>query len=175
MPRLLHLLEHIHLCLPGDDVDIFDLVREAQTPGPQFVADVKYEEDGDGDIGGQEVGGVELVRPEDLEAVGQGDQTDEEQDEPCCVGLQWRLVRNRVIHSVGDHGFPEPEVGDHRNDPCDVAGDCRDVHEPSEDSGARVRQVEEGEQPEYPGEADSNIRDALLVRDAKELWRLAVG
>lgn len=82
-PRPLeHILRHaldllrsqlIHLLLAGDDVNLRDGDSEGRAE-PDLVPDVQHEEDGQRDIRGEEVGHVELAGPEDLEAVGDGEE-----------------------------------------------------------------------------------------------------
>lgn len=66
------------------------------------MAEVEDDEDGQGDVGGEEVGGGELAGEEDLEAVGQGEQDEQDEGEVGREGLEGRFVRSLFEDRVVD-------------------------------------------------------------------------
>lgn len=125
----------VHLLLTRDDVNLINRNRPARAE-PGLVSEVQHQEDGDGDVGGQEVAHVPVVPDEDLEPVGQGQQEEEAHHEVGGIGLEPRAVGELLKHVVKDHGLAEAEVGDEDDDPGNVPGDGGDVHEPPEHGGA---------------------------------------
>ena len=158
LPHNLHLRQTIHLILPRNDIDILRL-DEPPRSKPELVTEIQDEKDRQRDIRREEVTRGEFIWPECLEAVGEREEGDDEEDKVGEVGLEARLVGDDVEHVVVDEGGAEAEVGYHYDDPGDEAGDGGDVDEPVEDCCAGVGDVEKGEKSECPGEEDGDVWD----------------
>ena len=137
------------------------------------MSDVQHQEDGQRDVRGEEVRHVELARPKDLEAVGDGQERHDDKHNVCRVWLEWRAVWEGVQQAVVLERGAEAQVCDHDDDPGDEARDCADVDEPVEHRGARVGHVEVCQQREHPCEEHRDVRDTVLVGAVENLGRLA--
>ena len=138
------------------------------------MAKIEDEENGQGNICGEEVGNVPIRRHKDLKAVGEGEQRDDEEGKVSEVWLEQCAVRQGMKNAVEDHSFAEADVGDHDDDPGDEAGNGGDVGEPEEDLGAGVGDVEVGKETDYPGSEDGDVWDAFFAGSAEDLGGFAV-
>lgn len=84
------------------------------------MTEVQNKEDGNGDVGSQEVGDVPVLGEEHLEAVGQGEQSDEEENNPGQVRLEWSLEGELLEEVVVNHGLAEADVSDENDDPSNL-------------------------------------------------------
>ena len=65
------------------------------------------------------------------------------------------------------------QVGDADEHPVDKSSHCSDVREPVEDILSRVRQVQEGQQADYPGDENGHVGHAVAVASGEDLGGLA--
>lgn len=101
-------------------------------PGVELVAQPQHEEDGQGDVGRDEVGHVPVLGNEDGVAVGDGDNADDREREPHGVRLAPGLEGQPVVQAVEKDGLAEPEVRNAPADPAQEPGDGADVRKPVE-------------------------------------------
>jgi len=158
------------------------------------VTEVEDDEDGQGDVGGEEVGGGEFAGEEDLEAVGEGQDDEEDEGEVGHVGLEDGFVGPLLEHGVVGQGFAETlrvgcqgrpicfrsrrgwrthEVGHHDADPRDESADGGEVEEPVEDGCRTGWHAEIDETREGGAEEDRDPGHSPLVACAEDRRCLA--
>lgn len=71
------------------------------------MSKIQDQKNGDGDVGGEERGGGELAWEEDAEAVGEGEDDEDDEGEVGGVWLERRLVGAEGEGVVVDEGFTE--------------------------------------------------------------------
>ena len=113
-----------------------------------LVSDVQDDKEDQTDVGNEEVGDFE-AQDKGGEALGQGDETVEEQAVVGEVRLPLGLVGQQVPRDVaGFEGPHEHDVAQVQRGPSDESGDAGDVGQPGEDGAALVGDVEEAQQAE---------------------------
>lgn len=135
-------------------------------PVNNLVSSIQQEEGGNRDIGCQEA----LVVPgrENVEAVGESQEADEKQDEPGGVRLEWRPEGQSSEQVLIDQGLAEAQIGDHDNDPADVARDRGQVHEPSENLCGALGNVQVCKEAKASGSKDSCVGNSAAGRLGKD-------
>lgn len=101
------------------------------SPLEELPEHVQQEINRDPDVRRDEV--VDVERPEDVEAIEQDDDAEEDQGGPGNIGLEGRAEDQSVaVDALGFEGFVELDVGDADADPGEEAGDSGEVLEPFE-------------------------------------------
>jgi hypothetical protein len=111
-----------------------DLTLSRSCPAKALPDGIENENSRHSDVGSDEVLNIPVVSDEDLEAVEEGNEHEEDERNPGGVGLPGRLVWERVpVDALSLHTVVEPKVGEEDDDPGDDSSDRRDVVEPVED------------------------------------------
>lgn len=108
--------------------------RDPPRPLEDLPERIQHEVDGNPHVSGDET--IHIKGPEDVEAVEDDDDGEEDEGEPCGVGLEGGPEdEGAAVDALGLEGGVEAEVGDRDGDPGEEGGDGAEVLEPCEDSG----------------------------------------
>jgi len=116
----------------------------------ELPAEEEDEEDGDTNVRGKEVSGVEVAMGEDNKVAEDQDESEVAQGEPGEVRLEGGLEHERVaVNPLGFEGLLELDVGDRNAAPGEKVGSGDEGREPQEDLVAaiidgQVRQERDG-------------------------------
>lgn len=155
------------------------------------MAEVECDEYREGDVSSEEAGGCEFSGKEDLEAVGNGQDDEDDESDPCGVWLEDGLVRSLVEHVVEFKRFSEAlglsgqnkrerltgeetyQIGHQQYDPCDKSTDCGQIQKPGEDRCRPGRDTEIDKTRQCSAEQYCDVWHALLVTRPKDFRRLS--
>ena len=137
---------------------------------------VEAEVDDDADVVGEEAGDVPVAVDEDVEAVEDDDEGEEDEGDPAEVGLEMRLEDERVaVDALRLERLVELDVRHADGRPGEERGDRRQVLEPLEGGrGAAAAEGEVGQPADGGGDADAPVRDAELRAPQEEARGLSV-
>lgn len=117
---LIHGLHFVHLLLASNNINLGCPDAEGCSL-PDLVTKIKRKEDGQCDVGSEEVAHVPVVTDEDLETIGEGEDRNNEERSIGAVRLQGCLVRQLSPKIVKKDGFAEAKIGDHDDNPSKEA------------------------------------------------------
>lgn len=132
--------------------------------------EIQRQHDRDGDVCREEAGCGEVE--EDLKAVRQRQNAQQDQHKPSRVRLKWGLEGESVEETLVVQGLPESDVGEETDDPRNIARDGRDIDEPVEYSGTRVGKRQICKQTRSPRCKDCDPWNSVSVRPGKDLRSL---
>ncbi|KAH3661490.1 hypothetical protein OGAPHI_006337 [Ogataea philodendri] len=156
----------------GDTVDFFRRTKQLEVSVPQSVADVKHEDDRDGDVGSKEVADVEVE--ENAVSVGEGNEREEDQTGPCSNHLKRWSEGDSVVKTMVGDGLSETDIGDRHKDPRDESRHGGDVGQPGEHDRRGVGAVQVDHQGNDTGQNDSHVRHTVLGATSKDRRHLAL-
>ncbi|EZF74120.1 hypothetical protein H105_04130, partial [Trichophyton soudanense CBS 452.61] len=148
---LLWPLDGVHGGLSGEDIRFGG--RDPAGALENLPEDEEGEVEGDADVGGEE--GLEAEGLEGVEAVEEDDDGEEDEGDPCEIGLEGRLEEEGVaVDALGLESGVEADVGDQHADPVEERGDGCQVLEPDEDLGRAGGGSHEGQEGDGCSDAD---------------------
>jgi len=154
--------------LTGVEVDLAGLVGLGALD--DLPSEEEDEEDGDTNVGGEEVGDVPLALAEDLEFAEDQDEAEVDERAPGEVRLERRLEHEGVaVNALRLKGLLEFDVGDGDAAPGEKIGGGDEAGEPEEDVAATIGDGHEGEKGDGGRDTDAVDGDTLLVALEEEL------
>jgi len=137
--------------------------------------EVQHEEDGDVDVGREEVGRGPVAIDEDGKAIEDDDDTKVDEREPGRVWLPLGFEDEGVaVNVLRNQGIPEAQIGDANGHPCEELGNGDEVLEPQEDVVGTAGDAQVGEKGDDGSDGYAPDGDAGICALEEDLGRLTV-